>query len=191
MRADEHAIEPRMRRLVAETLGVCPTDLGPEVQLADDLAADSLDLVELAVEIEGEFAITFPERMLGRIRSYGDLVEATFKLTRGGRFHGLPDVFVWSRMSPAAAQHGASLERAVWLTPYVAQELAEDALGAGRGTRLELWLPVGTDDVTVGLVVERFAWLGERGIQVIVRRGRPAGARREPVPVKATSDAAA
>jgi acyl carrier protein len=190
MRADLQSIEPRVRRLVAETLGVCATDLGPEVQLADDLAADSLDLVELAVEIEGEFAITFPERMLGRIRSYGDLVEATFTLARGGRFDGLPDVFVWTRMSPAA-QHRASLERAVWLTPYVAQEIAEDALGAGRGTRLELWLPVGTDDVTVGLVVERFAWLAERGIQVIVRRGRPAGDRREPVPAKTTSNAAA
>lgn len=191
MRPGEESIELRVRRLVAETLGVCPTDLGPEVQLADDLAADSLDLVELAVEIEGEFDVTFPERVLGRIRSYGDLVEATFTLARGSRFRGLPDVFVWARMSQAAAEHRASLERAVWLTPYIAQEIAEDVLGAGRGTRLELWLPVGTDDVTFALVVERFAWLGEHGIQVSVRRGRPAGARRELPPAKTARDAAA
>src|SRR5437870_6798472 len=40
--------EPRIRRLVAEYLGVSAEVLTPEVSLTDDLAADSLDLVECA-----------------------------------------------------------------------------------------------------------------------------------------------
>ena len=187
----QQPIEPRVRRLVAETLGVCPTELGPEIQLMDDLAADSLDIVELAVELEGEFGITFSERMLGRIRSYADLVETTFALAHGPRFRGLPAVFAWAHIAPPHAEPGTGLERSAWLTPYVAQEIAEDALQGGRGTRLDIWLPVGTDDATMARVIDRFAWLGERGVRVTVHRGRPTGERRVPVPALAAQDAAA
>jgi acyl carrier protein len=189
--ASQQPIEPRVRRLVAETLGVCPTELGPEIQLMDDLAADSLDIVELAVELEGEFGITFSERMLGHIRSYADLVEATFALAHGPRFRGLPGVFAWSHVVPPNAEPGTGLERSAWLTPYVAQEIAEDALQCGRGTRLDLWLPVGTDDTTMARVIDRFAWLHERGVRVTVHRGRPSGERRAPVPAPEAQGAAA
>ncbi|TMA34996.1 MAG: hypothetical protein E6J83_17865 [Deltaproteobacteria bacterium] len=37
-------VEPHVRCLVADHLGVGPEDLAPEVSLSDDLAADSLDL---------------------------------------------------------------------------------------------------------------------------------------------------
>ncbi len=59
-RTDEVA-EPRVRRLVAHCLGVGVGQLAPEVSLTDDLAADSLDLVELAITLEAEFGIVVPE----------------------------------------------------------------------------------------------------------------------------------
>ena len=40
-------VEPRVRRVVAEYLGVGVEELSDETSLTDDLAADSLDLVEL------------------------------------------------------------------------------------------------------------------------------------------------
>ena len=43
------ATEPRVRRVVAEHLGIGWEDLRPYVSLTDDLAADSLDLAELVV----------------------------------------------------------------------------------------------------------------------------------------------
>jgi len=41
----ELRVEPRLRRVVADNLGVALEDLTPEVSLTDDLAADSLDLL--------------------------------------------------------------------------------------------------------------------------------------------------
>ena len=43
-RRPEELLEPRVRRLVAERLGLDAEYLAPEVSLIDDLAADSLDL---------------------------------------------------------------------------------------------------------------------------------------------------
>src|SRR5207237_10150885 len=54
--------EPRIRRLVADYLGVSADDLTPEVSLTDDLAADSLDLMELALVLEGELGLELPGR---------------------------------------------------------------------------------------------------------------------------------
>src|SRR5438094_476034 len=75
--------EPRIRRLVADYLGVSLDVLTPEVSLTDDLAADSLDLVELALALEGEFGIEVPERTIDEVRTYGDLVATAAALTQG------------------------------------------------------------------------------------------------------------
>ena len=75
-------VEPHVRRLVAEHLGVGVEDLVSHISLRDDLAADSLDLVGLAMAIEGEFAIVVPERVLGEVRTYSDLVHVTALLVR-------------------------------------------------------------------------------------------------------------
>lgn len=170
-------IEPSVRRLVAQHLGVGLEDLGTEVSLRDDLAADSLDLVELAMALETEFAIVVPERVLDRVRTYGDLVEATGLLIRtrcGAKTHGAttpPRVSV--RIVPLAAESSGSFERTGWLTPYAAETIAEDALRAGWGTRLEVTIAASTA-AGVARVQQQFAGLGERGIQVIVRDDGPA-----------------
>ena len=64
------------------------------------------------------------------------------------------------------------LERAGLLTPYEIETITEDALGAGRGARLELTLPAHTGNVDLGSVERRFAWLRARGLDVRVRRTR-------------------
>jgi hypothetical protein len=53
VRLDEYepGVEPRVRRVVADNLGVT-LDLTAEVSLTDDLAADSLDVLELALVLE-------------------------------------------------------------------------------------------------------------------------------------------
>src|SRR5439155_422002 len=75
-------LELQVRSLVAEHLGVGSDELAPEVSLADDLAADSLDLVELALVLEGEFGIAVSESVLEEVRTYGQLVEAVRMLVR-------------------------------------------------------------------------------------------------------------
>src|SRR3989442_1643975 len=66
-------VEPRVRRVVAEQLGVNTEELTPDVSLTDDLAADSLDLLELTLALEAEFGIVVSESALERVRTYGDL----------------------------------------------------------------------------------------------------------------------
>src|SRR5207244_2672657 len=70
------ALEPRVRCLVADTLGVGIDELAPDVSLTDELAADSLDLAELAARLEAELGLVVPERVLAHLRTYGDLVRA-------------------------------------------------------------------------------------------------------------------
>jgi len=175
--------EPRIRRLVADYLGVSAEVLTPEVSLTDDLAADSLDLVELALVLEGEFGIEVPERAIDEVRTYGDLVETAVALTRGQRARetsrASAPAMVWSRVVPAGMETTSGLQRADELTPYSAEEIADDALRAGRGARLEVTVHAATSDAGVAWVEDQFAWLGKRGVNVSVHRDHPdAGGQR-------------
>src|SRR5437867_166931 len=141
-------VEPSVRALIADQLGVGTEELVAEVSLRDELAADSLDLVELAMALEAEFAIVVPERTLDQMRTYGDLVQATGLLIRtrceeeaGGAERPLR---MWVRITPPAGGSAGTLERTGWLTPYTAETVAEDALRAGDGARLELTVAAST-----------------------------------------------
>jgi len=162
-------VEPSVRALIADHLGVGVEELVPGVSLRDDLAADSLDLVELAMALEAEFGIMVPERILDRVRTYGDLVQATGLLIRARRARRAAEVRaaelplrMWARVLPPAGESGGSLERAGWLTPYAVETIAKDALRAGQGARLELTVAASTDDVGLAGVQRQFAWVGER-----------------------------
>ncbi len=45
----------RVRKIIAEQLGVDETDIKPKTSFVEDLNADSLDLVELIMSLEEEF----------------------------------------------------------------------------------------------------------------------------------------
>ena len=178
---DEY-VEPRVRRVVAEHLGVDSDELTRDVSLVDDLAADSLDLIEVGLAVENELGIVIPERALEEVRTFGELVDAALTLAREHRHvdarREMPPVAVVARIVPPLGERGQRLERAVVLTPYEAQTIIEDALRAGRGARLELVIPRNTTDAGIAAVQREFATLTARGILVNVRRDRPASARR-------------
>jgi acyl carrier protein len=179
--------ELRVRRVVADALGVGLEDLVREASLRDDLAADSLDLVELALALEAKFGITVSDRVLDLVRSYGDLVEATVDLIRGrraaeSRSADQPARFV-ARVVPSEGRSGGILERGGWLTPYNVETIAEDALRAGRGARLEVTLAASTEDTGLARVRDDFACLGERGILVTVWREDENGVPEQHPPV--------
>jgi hypothetical protein len=81
----------------------------------------------------------------------------------------LARVFVRARVSITAQPFAGTLERLCALTPYAAELIADDALRAGRGSRLELFIAASEDDEAVTRVRARFASLGAHGIKVIVR----------------------
>jgi acyl carrier protein len=178
-------VESRVRRVVAESLGVDADDLVADVSLVDDLAADSLDLVELVIGLEGELDIVFPESAVYELRTYGDLVD-TVRTLRHGRRPATPDdgaapPLVCARVLPPTADAEVrNLQRVGWLTPYTAEIISEDALRAGRGARLEVTVPSSVNDAGLARLQDQFSWLGDRGVQVSVRRDRHLGPRRYP-----------
>ena len=54
-------IEQRVKKIVAEQLGVNEADIKIESSFVDDLGADSLDTVELVMALEDEFETEIPD----------------------------------------------------------------------------------------------------------------------------------
>ena len=54
-------IEQRVRKIVAEQLGINEADIKNESSFVDDLGADSLDTVELVMALEEEFECEIPD----------------------------------------------------------------------------------------------------------------------------------
>ncbi|MBK7953087.1 MAG: acyl carrier protein [Candidatus Accumulibacter sp.] len=54
-------IEQRVKKIVAEQLGVNEVDIKNESSFVDDLGADSLDTVELVMALEEEFECEIPD----------------------------------------------------------------------------------------------------------------------------------
>ncbi|HHU49561.1 MAG: acyl carrier protein [Caldicoprobacterales bacterium] len=65
----------KVRDIVAEQLGVEPSEITPESSFVDDLGADSLDIVELIMALEEEFNMEIPDEEAEKISKVGDVVE--------------------------------------------------------------------------------------------------------------------
>jgi acyl carrier protein len=62
-----------LQELAAEILGVEPEQVRVDVSFARDLAADSLDLVELIAAVEDKYDVELPEEELNNMKNVGDL----------------------------------------------------------------------------------------------------------------------
>ena len=60
-------IEDRVRKIVAEQLGVKEEEVKTEASFVDDLGADSLDTVELVMALEEEFETEIPDEEAEKI----------------------------------------------------------------------------------------------------------------------------
>ncbi len=68
-------VADQVRRIIAEQFGVAAADVKDDAKLADDLGADSLDLIELAMALEDEFGIDLPDAEIIAIRSVRQAVD--------------------------------------------------------------------------------------------------------------------
>ena len=60
-------VEQRVRKIIAEQLGVNEAEIKTESSFVDDLGADSLDTVELVMALEEEFEIEIPDEEAEKI----------------------------------------------------------------------------------------------------------------------------
>ncbi|NNM50711.1 MAG: acyl carrier protein [Pseudomonadales bacterium] len=61
------SIEERVKKIIAEQLGVKPEQVTNEASFVDDLGADSLDTVELVMALEEEFETEIPDEEAEKI----------------------------------------------------------------------------------------------------------------------------
>jgi acyl carrier protein len=68
-------IADQVKKIVVEHLGVEESKVTPEASFVDDLGADSLDTVELAMAFEEAFDIEIPEDATVEIRTVKDAID--------------------------------------------------------------------------------------------------------------------
>ncbi len=79
----------KLKEIIVEQLGVEESEVTPEVSFAEDLNADSLDLIELITAIEEEFSTTemrleIPDEDAENIKTVQDAIDYL-------RDHGIKD----------------------------------------------------------------------------------------------------
>ncbi|HEX9992788.1 MAG TPA: acyl carrier protein [Acidimicrobiales bacterium] len=65
----------RFKKCAVEVLSVPAEKVTPDAKFGDDLDADSLDLVELVMALEEEFAVSVDEEELDGIQTVGQAYE--------------------------------------------------------------------------------------------------------------------
>lgn len=65
----------KVAAILEETLDVNADDITLETRLQEDLDADSIDAVDIAMSIEDEFKIEVPDEVIENMRTVSDIVD--------------------------------------------------------------------------------------------------------------------
>ncbi len=68
-------VEERVKKIIAEQLGVEEDEVTSEASFVEDLGADSLDTVELVMALEEEFSIEIPDEDAEKILTVGKALD--------------------------------------------------------------------------------------------------------------------
>lgn len=65
----------KIKDLIHDSLGTAKEEIAPDASFIDDLGADSLDIVELVMQIEREFDIEIPDEDAEKIATVQDAID--------------------------------------------------------------------------------------------------------------------
>ena len=116
-------IGERVKKIVVEHLGVEPDKVVEGASFIDDLGADSLDTVELVMELEEEFDINIPDDAAEKIQTVGQAIEYRINVTATTAI-----VHQWPRPC-----------RTVAFAPVRINDFTVSTLGAGVSSVLIPW----------------------------------------------------
>ena len=78
-------VEERVMNIVSEQMGFEKEKLTLDTSFVGDLGSDSLDQVELMMQLEDEFGISIPEEATENVQTIGDVVRLiSAELDKGG-----------------------------------------------------------------------------------------------------------
>jgi acyl carrier protein len=72
LKEDVTAVE--IRRLIHDKLGIGTELLTDKANFKDDLSVDSLDLIELQMEIEKQYSLNLPDEVAENLKTVGSLI---------------------------------------------------------------------------------------------------------------------
>jgi acyl carrier protein len=72
---DREEILTKIQEITADRLGVDESDVTPDASFREDLEADSLDLVELIMELEEQFGMEIPDEEAEKITTVEEAVD--------------------------------------------------------------------------------------------------------------------
>lgn len=64
----------KVKKILSDQLMIDESEITLESNIVDDLGADSLDLVDMAMTVEDEFSIELPEEMLETVQTVKDVI---------------------------------------------------------------------------------------------------------------------
>jgi acyl carrier protein len=73
--ASAEEIKDKVIQIVSEQLSVDKAEITPATSFVNDLNADSLDIVELVMELEDEFDLTIPDEEAEKLATVGHAIE--------------------------------------------------------------------------------------------------------------------
>ena len=65
----------KIRKIIAEEMNLNVEDVNPESRFVEDLAADSLDVIQIVLKLEEEFDIEIPDDAVEQISTVQDAVD--------------------------------------------------------------------------------------------------------------------
>lgn len=65
----------KVKEIIANQLSVKVEDIKEDTNIAEELGADSLDLVEILMSLEDEFGVSIPDEAIPEIKTIKEIVD--------------------------------------------------------------------------------------------------------------------